>query len=77
MNVLATGRGSAHYPSMLEDIEAHRPTEIDLITGALMEAEKHDVEVPLHTAMYGLVTAKAARRGALGRWESTIVGGNR
>ena len=24
MNVLATKRGSAHYPSMLEDVEAHR-----------------------------------------------------
>ncbi len=24
MNVLATRRGSAHYPSMLEDVEAHR-----------------------------------------------------
>ena len=36
MNVLATRRGSAHYPSMLEDVEARRPTEIDLITGALV-----------------------------------------
>ena len=36
MNVLATQRGSAHYPSMLEDVEARRPTEIDLITGALV-----------------------------------------
>ncbi|MGZ4396424.1 MAG: ketopantoate reductase family protein, partial [Gaiellaceae bacterium] len=36
MNVLATRRGSAHYPSMLEDVEAHRPTEIELITGALV-----------------------------------------
>ena len=26
----------AHYPSMLEDVEAHRPTEIELITGALI-----------------------------------------
>jgi 2-dehydropantoate 2-reductase len=59
MNVLATQRGSAHYPSMLEDVQAHRPTEIDLITGALVrEAERHGVEAPLHTAMYRLVTAK-------------------
>ena len=27
MNVLATKRGHAHYPSMLEDVEAGRPTE--------------------------------------------------
>ena len=59
MNVLATQRGSAHYPSMLEDLEAQRPTEIDLITGALVrEAEKYDVPVPLHTAMYRLVKAR-------------------
>ncbi|RDI75266.1 2-dehydropantoate 2-reductase [Gaiella occulta] len=59
MNVLATRRGSAHYPSMLEDVEAHRPTEIDLITGALVrEAQRHGVDVPLHTALYRLVKAK-------------------
>lgn len=59
MNVHATRRGSAHYPSMLEDVEAHRKTEIDLITGALIrEAERHGVAVPLHTAVYRLVKAK-------------------
>ena len=59
MNVLATKRGSAHYPSMLEDVEAHRPTEIDLITGALVrEAGRHGVAAPLHTAMYRLVKAR-------------------
>ena len=61
MNVLATQRGSAHYPSMLEDVESHRPTEIDLITGALVrEADRHGVDVPLHTALYRLVKAKEA-----------------
>jgi 2-dehydropantoate 2-reductase len=59
MNVLATRRGSAHYPSMLEDVEAQRRTEVDLITGALVrEARKAGVPVPLHTAMYRLVKAK-------------------
>jgi 2-dehydropantoate 2-reductase len=59
MNVLATQRGLAHYPSMLEDVEAHRATEIDLITGSLVrEAERHGVAVPLHTALYRLVKAK-------------------
>jgi 2-dehydropantoate 2-reductase len=59
MNVLATRRGSAHYPSMLEDVEAHRATEIDLITGSLVrEAERHGVPVPLHSALYRLVKAK-------------------
>jgi 2-dehydropantoate 2-reductase len=61
MNVLATRRGSAHYPSMLEDVEARRPTEIELITGSLVrEAERLGVPVPLHTALYRLIKAKEA-----------------
>jgi 2-dehydropantoate 2-reductase len=65
MNVLATRRGSRHYPSMLEDVEARRPTEVDQITGALVrEAERLGVEVPLQTAMYRLVKAREASWGA-------------
>jgi 2-dehydropantoate 2-reductase len=61
MNVLATQRGSRHYPSMLEDVEAHRPTEIEHITGALIrEAERVGVRVPLHTTLYRLVRAREA-----------------
>jgi 2-dehydropantoate 2-reductase len=61
MNVLATKRGSAHYPSMLEDVEAGRPTEVELINGALVrEAERVGVEAPLHTALYRLVKAREA-----------------
>jgi 2-dehydropantoate 2-reductase len=61
MNVLATERGSRHYPSMLEDVEARRPTEVDQITGALVrEAERLGVEVPLQTAMFRLVKAREA-----------------
>ena len=59
--MLATRRGSAHYPSMLEDVEARRPTEIELITGSLVrEAERLGVPVPLHTALYRLIKAKEA-----------------
>jgi 2-dehydropantoate 2-reductase len=59
MNVLATQRGSAHYPSMLEDVEAHRRTEIDMITGALVrEARRVGVPVPLHETMERLIKAK-------------------
>jgi 2-dehydropantoate 2-reductase len=61
MNVLATKRGYAHRPSMLEDVEARRPTEVELITGALVrEAERLGVRAPLQTAMYRLVKAKEA-----------------
>jgi 2-dehydropantoate 2-reductase len=61
MNVLATKRGSAHYPSMLEDVDARRPTEVELINGALVrEAARLGVEAPLHTAVYRLVKAREA-----------------
>jgi 2-dehydropantoate 2-reductase len=61
MNVHATKRGAAHYPSMLEDVTAARPTEIELITGALVrEAGRVGVPVPLHTAMYALVRGREA-----------------
>jgi 2-dehydropantoate 2-reductase len=65
MNVLATQRGSRHYPSMLEDVEARRPTEVDHITGALVrEAGRRGVAVPLQAAMYRLVKGREAS------WES-------
>jgi 2-dehydropantoate 2-reductase len=61
MNVLATRRGHRHFPSMLEDVEARRPTEVELINGALVRAaEQHGVEVPLQTALYRLVRAREA-----------------
>ena len=61
MNVLATQRGHRHLPSMLEDVEARRPTEVELINGALVrEAERRGVPVPLQTALYRLVKAREA-----------------
>ena len=61
MNMHATQRGFRHYPSMLEDVDAHRPTEIELITGALVrEGDRLGVPVPLHTALYRLVKAREA-----------------
>lgn len=65
MNRLAVSRGEsdegdyAHPPSMLEDVLAHRATEVDAITGALVrEAERVGVPVPLNTAVYRLIKAK-------------------
>jgi 2-dehydropantoate 2-reductase len=67
MNVLAVSRGEtghaeyAHRPSMLEDVEAHRPTEVDFITGAIVrEGERLGVPVPLSAAMYRLVRGREA-----------------
>jgi 2-dehydropantoate 2-reductase len=61
MNVLATRRGSAHRPSMLEDVEAGRPTEVESINGALVrEAERVGLDVPLQKALYALVRAREA-----------------
>ena len=59
MNVLATRRGHAHFPSMLEDVEAGRPTEVELINGALVrEARRVSVAVPYHEAVYALVRGR-------------------
>jgi 2-dehydropantoate 2-reductase len=61
MNVLATQRGHRHSPSMLEDVKARRPTEIESITGSLVrEADRLGVAAPLHTSLYRLVKAKEA-----------------
>jgi 2-dehydropantoate 2-reductase len=61
MNMHATQRGFRHYPSMLEDVDAHRPTEIELITGALVrEGDRLGVPVPLQAALYRLVKAREA-----------------
>jgi 2-dehydropantoate 2-reductase len=61
MNVLATQRGSAHFPSMLEDVENGRPTEVELINGALVrEAERLGVDAPLQSALYALVKGREA-----------------
>jgi len=61
MNVLATQRGHRHFPSMLEDVGARRPTELESINGALVrEADRLAVPVPLQTAVYRLVKAREA-----------------
>ena len=61
MNVHATQRGSRHYPSMLEDVQARRPTEVDQISGALVrEADRLGVPVPLHAALWRLVKGREA-----------------
>jgi len=61
MNVLATQRGHAPYPSMLEDVDAQRPTEVELINGALVgQAGEHGADAPLQAAVYALVRGREA-----------------
>ena len=59
MNLLATRRGFKHSPSMLEDVRARRPTEVELINGSLVrEAQRLGIPVPLHETVYALVKGK-------------------
>jgi 2-dehydropantoate 2-reductase len=67
MNRLAVKRGEtaksdyAHLPSMLEDVLAHRATEVDFIAGALVRhAASHRVPVPVTAAAYQLIKGKEA-----------------
>ena len=54
----------AHKTSMLQDLEAHKPLELDALLGAVVEiAGWNDVEVPSLRALYGL--AKLAESVAL------------
>lgn len=67
MNVKATSHGRtgsdeyAHAPSMLEDVRAHRLTEIDWITGAIVRAaQQAGVPAPISETLYRLVKAREA-----------------
>jgi len=67
MNLLAVARGEtaasdyAHLPSMLEDVRARRPTEVDFIAGALTrEATRLGVAAPVTAAAYQLIKGKEA-----------------
>jgi 2-dehydropantoate 2-reductase len=62
MNVKAVSHGAtgddeyAHVFSMLSDVRAKRPTEIDWLTGAIVrEARARGIRVPLHETLFGLV----------------------
>ena len=45
--------------SMLQDIEAKRPTEADIFAGTIIKlAEKHSVDVPYNRVVYDIIKAK-------------------
>jgi 2-dehydropantoate 2-reductase len=65
MNVKAVSHGQtgndeyAHVFSMLEDVRARRPTEVDWLTGAVVrEARRVGVAAPIHETLYRLVKAR-------------------
>jgi hypothetical protein len=64
MNVLATQRGIAHFPSMLEDVEAGAPTEVELINGALVREAAPRVERRCRS-VYALVGPRAYQPSAM------------
>ena len=46
--------------SMLQDVQKKKMTEIDSINGYIIQlARKHDIEVPVNEALYGLVKSMA------------------
>jgi len=46
----------AHKASMLQDVEAHRLTEVDFMNGAIVRAgEQAGVPVPLNRALWALM----------------------
>jgi 2-dehydropantoate 2-reductase len=52
----------ANRSSMLQDVEAGRPTEVDAISGAVArEGERRGVPAPLNQAMTLLVSSLAPR----------------
>jgi 2-dehydropantoate 2-reductase len=51
-------RAGPGKPSMLQDIEAGRRTEIDVINGAVVRAaERHGVDAPLNRTMVAMIKA--------------------
>lgn len=51
--------------SMLQDLDAGRPTEIDAISGAIVErARRHGIAVPLTATMLAMVRAREGAPGA-------------
>ena len=45
--------------SMLQDIEAKRPTEADIFAGTIIKlAEKYSVDVPYNRVVYDIIKAK-------------------
>ena len=54
--------------SMLQDIEAGRPTEVDLFAGTAIEiAARHGLEVPVNTTLYRIIRGLERRQAGSGQ----------
>ena len=59
--LLVAKRTAANRASMLQDLDRHRRTEIDAITGSIVRAaQRHRIPVPLNASLYALVRAREA-----------------
>jgi len=62
--IRGAARVGAHKTSMLQDLEAGRPLEIDALLGSVVElADRLSVEVPHLRTLYGCVNLLDAQRG--------------
>mgnify|MGYP002526169945 FL=1 len=50
-------RTASNKPSMLQDIEAQRPTEIEAISGSILQYAKDDKDFPYTRTVYNLLRA--------------------
>lgn len=56
---LVARRTASNRGSMLQDLDRHRRTEIDAITGAIVQAaDRHGIGVPLNRALHAIVRAR-------------------
>jgi 2-dehydropantoate 2-reductase len=59
--ILVAKRTAANRASMLQDLDRHRKTEIEAITGSIVRAAaRHRIQVPLNNALYAIVRAREA-----------------
>jgi len=75
--VLVARRTAANRGSMLQDLDRHRRTEIDSITGAVVRAAaRHEIPVPLNRALLALVRAResAGREASDGNLTAGSIG---
>jgi 2-dehydropantoate 2-reductase len=63
-NLVATNTQLAHRPSILQDLEAGRPMEIDALYSVPLDlARMAGVTTPMLDLLVGLIKAKAQARG--------------